>query len=613
MSKNQMMIDERHGRVRVALLKDGVLVDYTEEEVESGQLRGNIYKGVVARVEPSLQAAFIDIGDKRHGFLQIRDVHSRCYPEGFSADGPPQIQDVLRRKQSILVQVNRDPVRSKGADLTTHISMAGRYLVLMPEEEGAGGISRRIADSRDRERLRDIVSKLSKPKDVSVIIRTVGRGSIKRELERDLARLLRLWGKIKDDYRKNPAPFLLLREEDAAIRALRDYLTPDVREVILGSRTLADRMSAYVRTVMPRTGVKFSVHQGPDLLMVDTGVEKQVLECLKPVVPLPSGGSLVIQVTEALVAVDVNSGKSTKGSGSEETAFSTNIEAANALARELRLRDLGGLIVVDFIDMVSDEHKQQVERAFRAALRDDKARVRIGHISSFGMLELSRQRLRRSLYTLRTVSCVECTGNGRVSDPVLRADHALDLVDGFGPSEALVRLVLETDAATANVLMNDYRTALVELERANNLKVRLQINRGADISPKLTEDSKVLTERQYLANEREREPADLRREQDGQSQRKKRRPRHRRPAHSGATEGADGRSDRRDSDQQTDAKRQGGTADRKGKSHRRSFGRRYDRRREVIPESGVSGEQKPKRATKRGGIGGFLKRLVSKD
>jgi len=228
------------------------------------------------------------------------------------------------------------------------------------------------------------------------------------------------------------------------------------------------------------------------------------------------------------------------------------------------------------------------------------------------MLELSRQRLRRSLYTLRTVSCVECNGNGRVSEPVLRADHALDLVDGFTPSESLVRLVLEIDAATASVLMNDYRTALVELERANNLKVRLQIDGGTDIPPKLTEDTKVRPERQYRGIDREKDPVDIRREYDGQSQRKKRRPRHRRPAHPGATEGVDGRSERRDPDQ-SDAKRQAGISDRKGKSSRRSFGRRYDRRRGAAPESGAPRDQKPERATKRAGIGGFLKRLISKD
>ena len=233
MPKIKMLIEESRGSTKIALLRDDVLVDYTEDEVRRGHLKGNIYKGLVSRIEPSLQAAFVDIGEQRHGFLQIRDIHSRCYPEKLKSEGRPPIQDILKRKQPILVQVTRDPVHSKGPDLTTHISLAGRHLVLMPEEEGAGGISRRIDDPKDRSRLREIVSKLSIPKGISVIVRTVGSGSTKRELERDLGRLVRLWQKIKEVYDRNPAPALLLREEDAVLRALRDYLTPDVQEVVV--------------------------------------------------------------------------------------------------------------------------------------------------------------------------------------------------------------------------------------------------------------------------------------------------------------------------------------------------------------------------------------------
>ncbi|MBN1423384.1 Rne/Rng family ribonuclease [Candidatus Fermentibacteria bacterium] len=499
MSKTKMLIEESGGRVKVALLHDNVLVDYTEEETERGQLKGNIYKGVVARVEPSLQAAFIDLGEDRHGFIQIKDIHPRNYPEGIKPSDRPPIQDVLKRKQTVLVQVTRDPLDSKGADLTTHISLAGRYVVLMPDEEGSGGISRRIETSEDRARLRDLVSNLSVPKNCSVIVRTVGKASTKREIDRDLARLVRLWQKISAQFASDPAPSLLFSEEDAAFRALRDYLTPDVDEVVLGSEHVAARVKTYVRTVMPRAKVAFSVHQKQTPLMVDSGIERLVLACLQPEVPLPSGGSLVIQVTTALVAVDVNSGKSTKGSGSEQTALSTNIEAAKELARQLRLRDLGGLIVVDFIDMADEKHRAEVERQLRTAMKDDKARIRLGHISAFGMLELSRQRLRRSLISLRTSPCPRCGGRGRIIDPVQRATQALQLLENVPERRDVT---LEVDPDTALLLMNQHRVLISHLEQSRGLRVRIALATAAEVEPKVR-DAKM---RRDEPPRREREP-----------------------------------------------------------------------------------------------------------
>lgn len=485
MSHTRMLIEEAGGRLKVALLREGELLDYTEEETEKGQLKGNIYKGVVVRVEPSLQAAFIDLGEDRHGFIQMKDVHPRNYPPNIKPSDRPSIQDVLKRKQAILVQVTRDPLDGKGADLTTHISLAGRYLVLMPDEEGSGGISRRIDTSEERARLRDMVGSLSIPKGCSVIVRTVGKTSTKRELDRDLARLARLWQKIEEQFDKDPAPSLLFSEEDVAFRALRDYLTPDVEEVVLGSEQVAAKVKAYVRTVMPRAKVTFTVHQKPQPLMVDAGVERQVLACLQPEVPLPSGGSLVIQVTTALVAVDVNSGKSTKASGSEQTALSTNLEAAKELARQLRLRDLGGLIVVDFIDMNEEKHKAEVERQLRAALKEDKARIRIGHISNFGMLEMSRQRLRRSLISLRTSPCPRCAGRGRIVDPVHRATQALQLLETVHERRDVT---LEVDTDTALLLMNQHRALLTQLERARGLRVRLALATASEVQPRVRDE-----------------------------------------------------------------------------------------------------------------------------
>lgn len=484
----KMLIVETWGRVKVALLRDGLLVDYTEESIDRGQLRGNIYKGVVSRVEPSLQAAFIDIGEDRHAFIQTKDLHRRCFPDDAKRDesGFIQIQDVLKRRQSILVQVTRDPIRNKGADLTGRVSLAGRFLVLMPEEEGGGGISRRISNPRDRARIRSILSKLEQPKDSSIIARTVGKGSNKREFERDLARLQRLWQKIKSDYERSPAPGLLLREEDAAARALRDYLTPDIDEVVIGSRSVAERVREYVRAVMPRTRVKFTIHEGSSPLLVHAGVEEQVLRALEPRVPLPCGGSLVIQATEALVSVDVNSGKSTKGSGSAETALSTNLEAAEELARQLRLRDLGGLIVVDFIDMESENHRSEVENAFRAAVREDKARISVGHISSFGMLELSRQRLRKSLWSQKTTQCPTCQGKGRILDPVLSAEKAIDLLESSAVAGEETDLFIKVDRSTGMVLMNELRCALNDLERAYGVNIQLSIVSEEGVSPRMS-------------------------------------------------------------------------------------------------------------------------------
>lgn len=481
----KMLIEMSWGRVKVALVKDKLLFDYTEEQIDRGQLKGNIYKGVVTRVEPALQAAFVDIGEDRHAFIQAKDLHPRVFPESIRQQQPQdiQIQDALKRRQTILVQVTRDPIRNKGADLTCHISLAGRFLVFMPEEENAGGISRRIDNLKDRSRLRTILSKLNPPKASSVIVRTVGKGSNKKEFERDLGRLVRLWDKIRSDYDASSAPALLLREEDAAVRALRDYLTSDIKEVIIGSEAVASRLRDYVSTVMPRTRVKISVHRGNGPLMLDHGVEEQVIHALEPRVSLPSGGSIVIQATEALISVDVNSGKSTKGAGSAETALTTNLEAAEEIARQLRLRDLGGLIVIDFIDMESDKHRSEVERSIRNALKDDKARVSVGHISSFGMLELSRQRLRKSLWSMRTALCPMCQGYGRISNPVLSGEQAIDMIARRGGDSANCKISIEMDKKTASVLMNELRTAVLDLEKSLNISVRILISDKVDSPP----------------------------------------------------------------------------------------------------------------------------------
>lgn len=352
--KKKMLInvaDEEESRV--AIMEDGILEEFTIEVASREQIKGNIYNGVVVKVEPSLQAAFVDYGGNRHGFLPMGEIHDSWYA-GDSTNGDrgrPRIQDVLKRNQKVLVQVAKEELGNKGASLTTYISLPGRYLVLMPGSDSGGGISRKIEDEEERKKLKETIAQLNPPPDIGIIVRTAGLNRNKTELQRDLTYLQRLWSSIQEKSKQSPAPALIYQEHDLVIRSIRDYFTPDIQEVLVDNRDVYRRARDFFQAVMPRYQGRVKLYREKAPIFAQHGLENQIEAIYTHKVELKSGGSIVIDQTEALVAIDVNSGRATREKGIEETAYKTNMEAAQEVARQLRLRDMGGLIVIDFIDM----------------------------------------------------------------------------------------------------------------------------------------------------------------------------------------------------------------------------------------------------------------------
>lgn len=412
---------------RIAIVEDGNIVELEVESNVGGKLKGNIYKAKISRVEPSLQAAFIDIGTQRNGFLQINDIHPAYFKTGRHSDRNPgraRIQDVLEAGQELVVQVVKEEREAKGATLTTYLSLPGRYLVVMPGSD-RGGISRKISDSDQRSRLRKLTQELEVPTGIGMIIRTAGLDRSQSELSRDLSLQLKLWEKIVTASQSAVCPQLLYKESDLATRVIRDYFTPEIREILIDDPETYNRVKEFVGEVMPRYRSRVRQYEEQQPMFSSFGVEEQVEETLRREVKLPSGGAIVIDSLEALVAIDVNSGKATAGENIEDTAYRTNLEAADVIARQLRLRDLGGLIVVDFIDMLDKRHRSAVERRLTEALKIDKARVEVGHLSQFGLLEMSRQRLRASLSSQSHVTCPHCRGLGKLKNTELVALEVL--------------------------------------------------------------------------------------------------------------------------------------------------------------------------------------------
>src|SRR5262244_2241472 len=407
--KKKMLInvaDEEESRV--AIVEDGILEELTIETSSKEQIKGNIYNGVVVKVEPSLQAAFVDYGGKRHGFLPMGEIQPRWYTTEFRSEDRerrPRIQDVIKRNQKVLVQVVKEELGTKGASLSSYISLPGRYLVLMPGSDTAGGISRKIEDEEERKKLKEIIAQLEPPPDMGIIVRTAGLNRNKAELQRDMSYLQRLWAIIEEKSRESPAPALIYQEHDLVIRSIRDYFTPDIQEVLIDHREVYRRARDFFQSVMPRYQSRVQLYRDKKPLFARYQLEEQIEAIYSQKVELKSGGSIVIDPTEALVAIDVNSGRATKEKGIEETAFKTNMEAAQEIARQLRLRDLGGLIVIDFIDMENNRNQREVENRLRESLHYDRARVQMGKISRFGLMELSRQRLQTSLGETTHMSC----------------------------------------------------------------------------------------------------------------------------------------------------------------------------------------------------------------
>lgn len=471
----RMLINATHAEeTRVIIADDDRLLELEIERADQAQLKGNIYKAAITRVEPSLQAAFLDIGSNRNGFLQINDIHSAYFnnwpPETGNAHDRPSIQDVLHAGQELVVQVVKDERDAKGATLTTNISIPGRFLVLMVGNQ-RGGVSRKINDEGQRYRLKQAVQKLRVPAGMGVIVRTAGINKSSAELQRDLDSLLDLWYDIADKSFQPQSPKLLYKESDLAIRTIRDYITTDIEEILIDEASMFERVSQFVQKTMPSFSSRVKLYDSPRPLFSNFHLDAQVEAVNQHEVTLPSGGSIVINVTEAIVAIDVNSGRSTGQSDVEETAYWTNKEAAEVLAKQLRLRDLGGLIVIDFIDMNDKRHKQAVERALKDSTRYDKAKVEIGKISKFGLLEMSRQRLKTSLVSQSHVLCPHCSGRGRVKAPESASLEALRKVESSLFAGGVNTVRLRMAPAAALFLLNSKRKALSKLEADTGVSI----------------------------------------------------------------------------------------------------------------------------------------------
>ena len=399
--------------LRVALVDGQRLYDLDIESGAREQKKANIYRGKITRVEPSLEAAFVDFGAERHGFLPLKEISREYFVKDVS--GRPSIKEVLKEGQEVIVQVDKEERGNKGAALTTFISLAGRFLVLMPNNPRAGGISRRI-EGDDRSQLKDAMGQLTVPDKMGLIVRTAGIGRSPEELQWDLDYLVQVWESITTEAGKRSAPFLIYRESNVIIRAMRDYLRQDIGEVLIDSPEIHAEALAFIRQVMPSYQQKIKLYADEVPLFSRFQIESQIETAYQREVKLPSGGSIVIDHTEALVSIDINSARATRGSDIEETALQTNSEAADEIARQLRLRDIGGLVVIDFIDMGPARNQREVENRMRDALKLDRARVQIGRISRFGLMEMSRQRLRPSLGETSGVVCPRCNGQGTIRD-----------------------------------------------------------------------------------------------------------------------------------------------------------------------------------------------------
>src|SRR5664279_4758214 len=449
--------------LRVAIVDGQKLIDLDIESAAKEQRKSNIYKALVTRVEPSLEACFVDYGTDRHGFLPFKEI-SRDYFRDRDADpGKARIQDQLKEGQELIVQVDKDERGNKGAALTTYISLAGRYLVLMPNNPRGGGVSRRI-EGEDRNELRDTISQLEVPSGMSVIARTAGIGRSLEELQWDLNYLLQLWQAIDGAAKTQSGAFLIYQESSLVIRAIRDYFHPDIGELLIDTEAIFEQAQQFMSHVMPANVHVVKLYKDDVPLFSRFQIEHQIETAYARQVPLPAGGAIVIDHTEALVAVDVNSARATKGGDIETTAFNTNLEAADEIARQLRLRDLGGLIVIDFIDMESTKNQREVENRLKEALRYDRARVQLGKISRFGLMELSRQRLRPALAESAHIPCPRCHGIGHIRGTESTALHILRILQEEAMKDNTAQVVAQVPVDVATFLLNEKRAEVHTIE-----------------------------------------------------------------------------------------------------------------------------------------------------
>jgi len=468
----RMLFNATHQEeLRVAIVDGQKLIDLDIETAGREQRKGNIYKGVITRIEPGLEACFVNYGEDRHGFLPFKEVARSFFKEGVDVRSA-RIQDALREGQELIVQVEKEERGNKGAALTTFISLAGRYLVLMPNNPRGGGVSRRV-EGEDRQELRDTMEQLELPQGMSIIARTAGIGRNVEELQWDLSYLLQLWTAIDGAARDNSAPILIYLESSLVIRAIRDYFSPEIGEILIDTDEIADQATAFMSVVMPDNVQRVKRYRDDIPLFSRFQIEHQIETAYSRTVQLPSGGAIVIDHTEALVSVDVNSARSTRGADIEETALRTNSEAADEVARQLRLRDLGGLIVIDFIDMEDSKNQRAVEQRLRDALHFDRARVQMGKISRFGLMELSRQRLRPALNEGSHITCPRCNGTGVIRDAESSALHVLRLLQEEAMKENTAAVHAQVPVDVATYLLNEKRADITKMEA--RLKVNLML------------------------------------------------------------------------------------------------------------------------------------------
>ena len=457
--------------LRVAIVDGQRLIDLDIESASKEQKKSNIYKAVITRIEPSLEAAFVDYGSERHGFLSFKEVSRAFFQPGVEA-GRVTIKEALREGQELIVQVDKDERGNKGAALTTFVSLAGRYLVLMPNNPRGGGVSRRVEGS-ERTELREVMDQLEVAPGMSLIARTAAIGRNAEELQWDLNYLLQLWKAIEAAAQQQKGAFLIYQEGSLVIRAIRDYFQPDIGEILIDTDEVFEQATQFMEHVMPGTVNRIKRYRDDVPLFSRFQIEHQIESAYSRQVSLPSGGAIVIDHTEALVSVDVNSGRSTRGADIEETALKTNLEAADEVARQLRLRDLGGLIIIDFIDMESQRNQREVENRVREALRFDRARVQTGKISRFGLLELSRQRLRPALAETSYIACPRCSGTGHIRSTESAALHILRILEEEAMKDNTAAVHCQVPVDVATFLLNEKRTDVQAVETRHKVNILL--------------------------------------------------------------------------------------------------------------------------------------------
>ncbi|MGB4947034.1 MAG: ribonuclease E, partial [Candidatus Competibacter denitrificans] len=477
--KRMLINATQQEELRVALVDGQRLYDLDIETPSREQKKSNIYKGRITRIEPGLEAAFVDYGTDRHGFLPFKEITRSYFDPQANDGGRPSIREAIREGQEIMVQVEKEERGNKGAALTTFISLAGRYLVLMPNNPRAGGVSRRI-EGEDRQEIREVMSSLEIPDGMGLIVRTAGVGRSQEELQWDLDYLLHLWKAIEFASSQKKASFLIYQESNIIVRALRDYLRADIGEILVDNPAVHRQAQDFMQQVMPHHLSRLKPYQDSIPLFTRFQIESQIETAYQREVSLPSGGGIVIDYTEALVSIDINSARATKGSDIEETALTTNLEAADEIARQFRLRDLGGLIVIDFIDMNIARNQREVETRLREALKMDRARVQVGRISRFGLLEMSRQRLSPSLDEASHVICPRCNGQGTIRNIDSLALSVLRLIQEEAMKDRTGRVVVQLPVKVATFLLNEKREAVRAIEQRHRVRVLLIPNESLE-------------------------------------------------------------------------------------------------------------------------------------